>query len=347
MKKENRVLEFLKHPNGIFLIVVCLVAVGSIAVSVLFAATSYAGPLSYVAYVLAALSLAYSVYLVVRYAGEIKKKAVEKAKKREITRKFVENYGFRTIVFSSVSFAINTGYAIFYGVMGIVVHSLWYGALAGYYIFLSAARIGVLSGGYRAAKRAKDDGKALYVYKLKIFRGCGIFLIVLDIALATAVAQMVMSEPPSAHGEIAAITSAAYAFYKIVLALVNLFKAKNLRDPLVQSLRNVNLTDALVSLLALQTTLVALYSDGDRDMTALNIIVGAAVCFATVAMGVFMIIRACILLKRPGASPPPEHTAAAAEEELLSAAAGLPFERKETEEENAARRCGPQNGGEK
>ena len=63
-------------------------------------------------------------------------------------------------------------------------------------------------------------------------------------------------------------------------------------------MRNIGLTDALVSLFALQTTLIALYSEGEGDMTALNIAVGAIVCAATIGMGVFMIVRAGVLLKR-------------------------------------------------
>ena len=97
-------------------------------------------------------------------------------------------------------------------------------------------------------------------------------------------------------GEIAAISSAAYAFYKLTLAMINLFKAKNWKDPLVQSLRNVSLTDALVSLFALQTTLVALYSSGEQNMMALNIAVGIAVMVTGIVSGVLLIVGGAKLL---------------------------------------------------
>ena len=167
MKKENGFLSFLKNPGGIFLIFHCLLTVGTVACSIFFVAVSYTGFVSYIVYVLAAISFGYSVYLIVRFAGTIRKSTIEKLKKREITRRFVENYGFRTIVFSVVSFTINVGYAVFYGIFGIVVHSVWYGALAGYYIFLSVARAGVLAGGYRASKRANGNVQSLYEYKLR------------------------------------------------------------------------------------------------------------------------------------------------------------------------------------
>ena len=58
-------------------------------------------------------------------------------------------------------------------------------------------------------------------------------------------------------------------------------------------------TDALVSLLALQTTMTAVFSDGtDLSMRALNAVTGFTVCAVTVAMGVWMIVRTNKPLKK-------------------------------------------------
>ena len=66
-----------------------------------------------------------------------------------------------------------------------------------------------------------------------------------------------------------------------------------------QSFRNINLADAAVSLLSLQVTLVAVFSDGtDGAMNALNAVTGFAVCALTLALGVFMIVRANARLKK-------------------------------------------------
>lgn len=295
---KGRFLRFLKEPNGYFLIVLYAVTAVTVALSVYCAAASRMGVLSYIVFVLAALCLGYSVYTLVRCLPGIRQSLKERASRHDFTRKIVENYGFRTVAFSCVTFALNTGFAVFYGVMGLLVHSLWYGALAAYYIFLSVIRLWVLIGGRRAVKNAAGDEVRSYEYKLKIFRSAGIFLLVLEVVLPVAFMQMMSGESPNAHTEITAIASAAYSFYKIALALVNMFKAKKNRDPLAQSLRNINLTDALVSLLALQTSLIALYSEGDENMMALNVVVGLVIFLSTAAMGIFMIARGCFLLKR-------------------------------------------------
>ena len=68
---------------------------------------------------------------------------------------------------------------------------------------------------------------------------------------------------------------------------------------MLQSFRNINLADAAVSLLSLQVTLVAVFSDGtDGAMNALNAVTGFAVCALTLALGVFMIVRANARLKK-------------------------------------------------
>lgn len=66
----------------------------------------------------------------------------------------------------------------------------------------------------------------------------------------------------------------------------------------MQALRNINLSNAFVSLFALQITLVAAAGNGtDSDMRILNIVTGFAVCVFTIALGVFMIIRASLRLR--------------------------------------------------
>lgn len=110
---------------------------------------------------------------------------------------------------------------------------------------------------------------------------------------------MVLRQDPTPHSEIAAIASAAYAFYKITLAIVNQLKVRRLDDPSMQAVRSIGLTDAAVSLFALQTTLVSVFSDGDEErLLPLNAVVGFCVCALTLGLGIWMIVRSHQLQKR-------------------------------------------------
>ena len=164
---------------------------------------------------------------------------------------------------------------------------------------MSVLRGVILVGSYQAKKRAAGDETVYSVYKLKLYRMCGIFLLILELALAAAVSLMILSTRPTEYSEIMAITSAAYTFYKIIFAIVNVFKVRRMQDPMLQCFRNINLTDAAVSLLTLQVTLVAVFSDERTEMmNILNAVTGFIVCALTVVMGILMIVRSTIRLKK-------------------------------------------------
>lgn len=223
---------------------------------------------------------------------------LERAKSHPFANSLLTSYGFRTVAFSVLSFVINIGFAVFNAVLGVITLSYWYAIFACYYIFLSVLRGVILVGSYQAKKRAAGDETVYAVYKLKLYRMCGIFLLILELALAAAVSLMILSTRPTEYSEIMAITSAAYTFYKIIFAIVNVFKVRRMQDPMLQCFRNINLTDAAVSLLTLQVTLVAVFSDERTEMmNILNAVTGFIVCALTVVMGILMIVRSTIRLK--------------------------------------------------
>ena len=186
-------------------------------------------------------------------------------------------------------------FALFNGVLGIVASSVWYGIFAVYYIALSALRGGILFAYYKAKKRAQSED-ALAVCKIKIYRLCGIALLVLELALAAAVSVMVVGDNPVKYSQIMAIAAAAYTFYKVILAIVNAAKVRRMHDFVLQSLRNINLTDALVSLLSLQITMISVFDGGD-GLARMNGITGIAVTVITLIIAVVSITQAARRLK--------------------------------------------------
>ena len=52
----------------------------------------------------------------------------------------------------------------------------------------------------------------------------------MELALAAAVTLMILYERPTEYSEIMAITSAAYTFYKVIFAVVNVVKVRKLQD---------------------------------------------------------------------------------------------------------------------
>ena len=298
----KKLWEWLKNPHGWQVFVLWAVSLAAAAGAVALTVLRPDGAAAYAAYVFdaaAAILLGYSVYAAVKYAPHIRRDFLAYTERLPAANRFFRDYGFRTLAFGIFAFIINFGYAALQMVLAVLLPSTWYGVLAGYYFCLGALRCFLFVGWSRAKKHADGDARALADGKLRLYRLCGIALLVLEIALTTAVTQIVISKSNPRSSEIMAISSAAYTFYRIALAVFNARKTYRLHDPLLQSFRNIGLTDAAVALLALETTMIATF--GGETETSLLIVraaTGFGVCALTIAMGIFMIVRGTQRLKK-------------------------------------------------
>lgn len=300
--KLKGLFAFLKKPPALFVVFVWVLTIAAVSAAIFFVVKDYSAWPAYVVYCFSASFLAYSVYLIVVLAPELKRKIVDNLSRNRFIGNMTASYGFRTVVIFAASFAVNLAFVIFNAVLGIMTASVFYGVIACYYLFLSALRGIVLLLSYKAKKRAGDNSDVLQEYKLKIYMLCGVLLFVLELALAAAVTLMVLYRKPVQFSQVMAIAAAAYTFYKVIFAIVNVFKVRSYHDPMLQCFRNINLTDAAVSLLSLQVTLVAVFSNGSAQTSAeiniLNAITGFAVCALSAFIGGVMIAGGCKGLKK-------------------------------------------------
>ena len=120
-------------------------------------------------------------------------------------------------------------------------------------------------------------------------------------AISLAVAEMISEDKTFEHAGLMIYASATYTFYKITVAIINIVKAKKQTDMTVQAIRNINMADALVSMLALQTSLLHAFSDENGNEIGfdktLNGVTGLVVCALVLALGIYMIINAQKKLK--------------------------------------------------
>lgn len=292
-------LDFIKKPPKWFIAVIAILTVGSITGSVLTLIFDCHGTMweiiSYLLYAVAAISLCYSVYLIIIGIPVIKKKTVEAMKKAKFTNRFLEQYGFRTAIFSLVSFSINICYVAFNGYFAISRLSIWYGALTAYYFLLALMR-GIVLLSHSKGDKGKDENGNDAKSRVKVYGMCGIGLIILPLALSFAILQMVIGENSFEHSGMTIYVAAAYAFYKIIMAVINMVKAKKQSEITVRALRSINLADALVSILALQTAMFKEFG-GEEMAAVMNGATGAVVCLLTALLGIYMIVNAKKILK--------------------------------------------------
>ena len=176
-------------------------------------------------------------------------------------------------------------FALFNGYLGIAHGSPWHGSVCVYYLLLVALRSVALLSEKEALKRESDgcdNG-----FRLRMYLICSILLLVLNLCLIGPVALLVMQEKPVDMTKIPAIAMAAYTFYKITIAAINLAKRRTSGNCLVRLLRAINFIDALLSIATLQNTLIMVATTGDKiTLLPLTATTSALIWLAVVALSV-------------------------------------------------------------
>ena len=122
-------------------------------------------------------------------------------------------------------------------------------------------------------------------------------LLVLQFAFSAAIIQVVMSERVFERTGLVIYVSAVYTVYKVTMAIINTVKAHKNDDMTVRAIRSINLVDALVSILALQTAMLFEFG-GEVDYSFANGMVGMGVCAVAAILGVYMIVNAHLKIKK-------------------------------------------------
>ena len=288
----KKLWEKFKTPSKALLAVTYVVTVVCIAWAMVMLVISPGKPvleiISYVAYACAAITLGYTIYTLVKILPGTVRGVKEKLRAHPLTGKLMKNYGFRTLVFSTGSMLLTVAYAVYNGVIALMRYlPVWYGALAGYYIILACMRGGIL---LYHGRRKKTSSERNETVEIKKYRNSGILLIIVIISLSAAILQMVQADAGFNRPGLMIYVAAAYTFTKITMAIVNFVRAKRQADYTVEALRNVNVADAAVSVLALQTAMFNEFGAGMSTGLA-NALTGAGVCLVVLALGIHMIIK--------------------------------------------------------
>lgn len=290
-----RFLEKWKRPRGVWLILLYAVTlcacVGAISTLLWKNTPQWVSFLAYFLYGVAAISLGYTVYTVVIYAPGLKGRVIDFMKKNRFTARLLENYGFRTVMEACLSLVGNLAYAVFNGVVAILSRSVWYGALATYYILLTLLRSRLVLHHRKVARGALEDETQQRRSEISRYRLCGAVLTAMPLCLSFAILQMVVADKGYSYGELTIYVVAAYTFFKITKSIINAIKARKNDDLTVKALRNVGLADAMVSILALQTAMFDAFG-GTMNTDLANALTGGGVCALTVVIGVYMLIKA-------------------------------------------------------
>jgi len=205
---------------------------------------------------------------------------------------YVTDYKRKTVALTLPSLTFDFVYSGFCLVMSIFSRSLWLFIMAFYYLFLCMLRINVL---YRAGRGAVFRSKRFS--ERRNYRKFSRNLILLDILFIFAVILIVRNKVIHDYPGILVYGFGIYVIYKVLLALINIFKAHRSRSLTALSLRKIGIVEAMVSSLALEWAL-SHRNEGELSVFAMKLEKYSGIFVASVIflMG-FAGIITCIRLK--------------------------------------------------
>ena len=292
----NKTCEFtlkmwnkIKQPHGVWLVLFYISFVLVLAGTLTLVILGYTqNVFSYILYCLSALMLTYFVYTIVYFAPKIKHNIIVKLKKHKFTNEILENYGYRTIVFSVFSFIFNVAYISFVAVLAFMSKTAWYFTITVYYIILAFMKGNVFHSKRKYGTEIKEA---------RAYRFCGIMFIALTLAFSGVVVLIYKANHYFEYAGLLIYAAAAFTFYKLTLAIYNIFKARKHDDLYIQSIRNVNLASALISIIILQVAMFQAFSP-ESNLSFANALTAGGVSLIILVLGIFMIIKSNKKLKQ-------------------------------------------------
>lgn len=190
----------------------------------------------------------------------------------------------KTLMLSTVTgLVMNFFYAIANAVLGITTNSRWLITISAYYIILSIMRFSVIY--YKLKNKHVSFENEMFV---KVFSGYMFFA--LDAVLVAVTYLAVVQSTGTRYHEIMMITIATYTFVKVTFAVMNLYKSKKSKSPLLTTIRSISFADAAVSIFSLQRSMLVSFGDMDPATVRLfNTLTGSGVCLAVTALGINLI----------------------------------------------------------
>lgn len=167
MERLLRITNKLLRPRLVLL--APLAVISAAALAAVFTLGLEDTAMAYASYVLSAYSLTAVTLRLITDARRWRERAME----NRHVRRYRTDLDFRLRLRLTVSFGVNLCYSVYKAALGLLLGSVWFGAMAAYYLVLSAARFLLLRG---------SMGSLLAGYKKRRF--CGWLLAVMTVPIA-------------------------------------------------------------------------------------------------------------------------------------------------------------------
>ena len=278
MKKALAIFnKLLRPPNWVLLLAPPVVFAALIAI---FLTGQNNSALAYLIYGLSAYCLTILIFPLPKRIRNAKASVMRRINRTAFGGRYVNDLAFRGSVSIYQGLTVNFLYALFRIVVGIRYTSMWFISMAVYYLVLAVLRLSLILN-YRHKSKTVE---------LRCYRWTAWLLFLLNLPMGGMILMMVLTNSGYSYPGYVIYLSAMYTFYTMVTSVINLVKFRRLRSPILSAAKVLNFIAALMSILGLQTAMIAQFStEGENYRRMMNAITGGAVWLSVILTAVYML----------------------------------------------------------
>lgn len=301
MKRAKMILSKFFHPPIWGL---CTVPPASFtALIFIFASSREEHAVAYPVFLLSAYSLLILLAALPALAGRLKQlkvnlwnhsRLIQRGSSTEFGGRYLHDQLFRSSISIYQGMTANFMYMLFRLVTAVQYASVWFFSMAVYYMVLCIMRA-YLAFGYR---RRKEKEMA---YELQCYRRTAAMLFILNIPMGGMIVLMVQTNSGFTYPGYLIYLSALYTMYIMALSVANLVKFRKMGSPILSAAKVLNFVSAMMSVLGLQTAMIAHFSSNGEDYRKMmNAITGAVVFFIVIVTVAVMVVQSSKIKKEVG-----------------------------------------------
>lgn len=228
---------------------------------------------------------AYALMITCTGIGRMIRRITEHLQSHALWGRLRNDVRLRTMVTMIPGLLLNALYVLTNVGMAVLNHTSWFIYLGGYDFVLTVMKTSLL---YDLAKnRNRTTAQAEY----RRYRNCGILLLLLNFILAAESVYIVCRNQSYHYDGMLIYVMAAIAFYALISAVIHIIRYRKYKSPVLSAIKAINLTTAMVTMLALETAMIAQFGgEGQgnfrRMMTSST---AAAVCLVEFMIAIYII----------------------------------------------------------
>ena len=280
MKKAKMVLAKLLNPPKWVLIPLPIIVFATLIF--IFVSRQEESAPAYVIYVMSAYCLAILIVPIPGIIKRLKNGVKQRISGTKIGVRYISDLAFRESVSIYMGMFVDFFYVVFRIVVGIRYASVWFVSMAVYYLVLGSIRLFLV----RSCRR-HDSPKEVRCYRMTAW-----MLFLLNIPMGGMIVLMVVANNGYSYPGYVIYISAMYTFCMMIMSVINLVRYHRLGSPLLSAAKVLNFIAALMSILGLQTAMIAEFSvEDDSFRRLMNGITGAGIWVTVIVTAVYMLIR--------------------------------------------------------